>query len=74
MRPVEAHYEGGLLRPATPLPLKPGERVGLIVIRLPDPCRWNPAGLAKHLSGEDEALAESGIAEWSRALQKEDRS
>ncbi len=47
MRFIEAHYEEGLLKPEAPLSLKPGERVALIVVRPPDPKRWNLARLAK---------------------------
>ena len=41
MKPVEASYEKGLLRPAKPLPLGEGEHVRLIVVRKPDPTRWD---------------------------------
>lgn len=36
MRPVDALYENGLLRPVSPLPLRSGERVALIVVRRAD--------------------------------------
>ena len=73
MRPVEALYDGGLLRPTTPLALRPGERVGLIVLRLPDPSRWNLDRLSQFDRHEDLTLAEEGLAEWADALDAEDR-
>jgi predicted DNA-binding antitoxin AbrB/MazE fold protein len=45
MRPVEALYEDGMLRPAKPLNLRPGERVAVIVVRQPDASRWDLARL-----------------------------
>ena len=72
MRPVDALYENGVLRPVSPLPLRPGERVALIVVRRPDAGRWNFARLAAH-AGEDLALAEAGLNEWAAALDREDR-
>lgn len=59
MRFIEARYEEGLLKPDTPLALTPGERVALIVVRHPDPKRWNLERLAKLAELElatDEAL------------------
>ena len=73
MRPVEALYENGLLRPVSPLPLRSGERVALIVVRRPDPSRWDVERLTAH--GEDDiALAEAGLDEWAAALDREDRA
>jgi predicted DNA-binding antitoxin AbrB/MazE fold protein len=71
MRTIEARYENGLLKPEEPLALRPGERVALIVVRQPDPKRWNLDRLATS-GGEDLALAEQGLAEWSEALNAED--
>jgi len=51
MRPVEALYENGLLRPAKPLNLRPGERVGVIVVRQADPSRWDLVRLAALVHG-----------------------
>ncbi|MBI4476508.1 MAG: antitoxin family protein, partial [Acidobacteria bacterium] len=48
MRPVDALYENGLFRPVSPLPLRSGERVALIVVRRPDPTRWDFSRLAAH--------------------------
>ncbi len=73
MRTVEARYEEGLLKPETPLALRNGERVALIVVRQPDARRWNLARLAKSSTGEDLALAEQGLDEWADALDAEDR-
>jgi predicted DNA-binding antitoxin AbrB/MazE fold protein len=71
MRPIEAHYENGLLRPSAPLALRPGERVALVVMRHPDPSRWDMARLASH-ADEDDALAAAGLGEWADALDRED--
>ena len=73
MRLVEARYEEGLLRPDEPLPLRPGERVGLIVVRRPDPKRWDLERLAKSGREEDLALSEQGLEQWAAALDAEDR-
>lgn len=73
MRTVEALYEEGFLKPETPLALRPGERVELIVVRRPDSRRWNLDRLAKSSSGEDVTLAEQGLAEWADALDAEDQ-
>jgi predicted DNA-binding antitoxin AbrB/MazE fold protein len=72
MRPVEALYENGILRPAKPLNLRPGERVGVIVVRQPDSARWDLARLAS-LPSEDADLAGAGLEEWGAALDREDR-
>lgn len=72
MGPVDALYENGLLRPASPLPLRSGERVALIVVRRPDARRWDSARLAAHPE-DDLALAEAGLDEWAAALEREDR-
>src|SRR5260370_15955915 len=72
MRPVEALYENGLLRPMSPLPLRSGERVAVIVVRRPDSSRWDLERIAAH--GEDDrALAEAGLDEGAAALDREDR-
>lgn len=73
MRRVEASYENGLLRPEHPLPLRPGERVGLILIRRPDPSRWDLGRLAAG-GVDDAAMAGAGLGEWADALDAEDRS
>jgi predicted DNA-binding antitoxin AbrB/MazE fold protein len=72
MRPVEALYENGMLRPAKPLNLRPGERVAVIVVRQPDASRWDLARLGSAPS-EDEDLADQGLGDWSSALDSEDR-
>ncbi len=72
MRPVDALYENGLLRPVSPLPLRPGERVALIVVRRPDSSRWDVTRLVAH-GDDDLALAEAGLEEWAAALDREDR-
>lgn len=72
MRFIEARYEEGLLKPESPLALTPGERVALIVVRHPDPRRWNLERLATSGAEEDRELAEKGLAEWADALDEED--
>ena len=62
MRPVEALYENGLLRPAKPLNLRPGERVGLIVVRQADPSRWDLARLAAASAVSLAAVAGAALA------------
>ncbi|MGC4089953.1 MAG: antitoxin family protein [Polyangiaceae bacterium] len=72
MRPVEALYENGILRPAKPLNLRSGERVGVIVVRQPDKSRWDFARLAAR-PAEDADLAAAGLDAWADALDREDR-
>jgi predicted DNA-binding antitoxin AbrB/MazE fold protein len=71
VRPLEALYENGILRPAKPLNLRSGERVGLIVVRHPDRARWDLARLASH--SDDADLASAGLDDWAAALDREDR-
>jgi len=73
MRPVDALYENGLLRPVSPLPLRSGERVAVIVMRRPDASRWDFERLATH-AADNLALAEAGLDEWAAALDREDRA
>ena len=70
---VEARYEKGLLKPTKPLALRPGERVNLIVVRRPDPNRWDLDRLQKTASVEDMELAERGLVDWSARLDEEDQ-
>lgn len=74
MRVIEAQYEGGVLRPVEQLSLRPGERVKLIVVRNPDPNRWDLAKLAKTANGEDFTMAELGLAEWAGELDATERT
>lgn len=71
MEPVEASYENGLLKPERPLPLRQGERVGIIVVRRPDSKRWDLSRLSSSAT-DDEELARAGLEEWVRALDAED--
>ncbi len=61
VKPVEASYEKGLLRPAKSLPLGEGEHVRLIVLRNPDPTRWDLDKIARVAGEEDVELAEAGL-------------
>jgi predicted DNA-binding antitoxin AbrB/MazE fold protein len=72
MKPVEASYENGLLRPAKPLPLVEGEHVRVIVVRKPDPKRWDLSRLSAAVDDEDTALTEAGLGAWAAALETED--
>ena len=74
VRVIEAQYDGSVLRPVEHLGLRPGERLKLIVVRNPDPSRWDLAKLAKTASGEDLALAELGLAEWADELDATERT
>ena len=72
-RVVEAEYEKGMLEPSTPLTLRPGERVHLIVMRQPDPKRWDLSRLAESPAAHEAVLAEQGLEGWAANLDAEDR-
>lgn len=72
MRLVEAQSESGLLKPTTPLALRPGECVHLIVVRQPDPKRKDRARLAKLDPADDVALTLQGLENWAANLEVED--
>jgi predicted DNA-binding antitoxin AbrB/MazE fold protein len=72
-RVVEAEYEKGMLKPSTPLTLRPGERVHLIVMRQPDPKRWDLSRLAESPAADEAVLAEQGLEGWAANLDAEDR-
>jgi predicted DNA-binding antitoxin AbrB/MazE fold protein len=74
VRVVQAQYEDGVLRPTERLGLRPGEQVSLIVVRRPDPSRWNLARLASTANGEDADLAEHGLADWAGELDASERT
>ena len=73
VRPVEAQYEDGVLRPVERLGLRSGEKVGLIVVRRPDPRRWDLARLSGTSNQEDSSLSEQGLADWADSLDKTER-
>jgi len=73
MEVIEAEFTDGVLRPMRRLPLRSGERVGIVVVRRPDPSRWDLARLSKVIQDED-TLTEAGLAEWETTLSHEDRS
>ncbi|MGC4070838.1 MAG: antitoxin family protein [Polyangiaceae bacterium] len=68
---IEACYQDGILKPAKPLSLRPGEVVGVIVTRRPDPRRWILGKLAANPT-EDEALATAGLDAWIDDLDTQD--
>jgi len=70
---IEAEFENGVLRPMRRLSLRPGERVGIVVMRRPDPARWDIDRLSKVRTADDEALAAEGLGNWAAALDREDR-
>ena len=69
---LEAIYEEGHLKLSTPLDLEPGQKVGVILARTPDPARWDSARFPSS-EAEDRMLAESGVVDWLDALDDEDR-
>ena len=73
VRLVEAQYENGVLRPVEHLGLRPGELVKLMVIRRPDPRRWDLARLATTPNQEDLSLSEQGLADWADSLDATER-
>jgi predicted DNA-binding antitoxin AbrB/MazE fold protein len=68
VRLIQAQYDNGVLRPAKPLPLRSGERVTVLVVRQPEPARWDLARLAGS-PDEDDALAHTGLDDWANALE-----
>lgn len=73
MEQVDARYDSGVLTPTKPLPLRPGEWVSLIVLRRPDPLRWDLDRLSLAARGDEADLAEQGLDRWLSALEDEDR-
>ena len=57
LRIVDAEYDRGMLKPSTPLALRPGERVHLIVMRQADPKRWDLSRLAESPAADETVLA-----------------
>ena len=74
VRLVEAQYEDGVLRPAERLGLRSGERVSLMVVRRPDPHRWDLARLSSTSNQEDLSLSEQGVGAWASSLDAAERS
>ena len=73
VRLVEAQYQDGVLRPVEPLVLPSGERVSLMVVRRPDPCRWDLARLSSPLNQEDFSLSAQGLGQWENSLDATER-
>lgn len=69
---IEAEFENGVLRPMRRLSLRPGERVGIVVVRRPDPSRWDIGRLSER-SADEAGLAEAGLADWGEALDHGER-
>ncbi len=65
---MEAQYENGILRPVEHLDLRSGEHVNLIVIRRPEPRRWELARLSSTSTQEDLTISEQGLADWADSL------
>jgi len=72
-RVVEAEYEKGMLKPSAPLTLRPGERVHLIVMRQPDPKRWDLSRLAQSPAADEAVLAEQERKRCQRDREKKVR-
>jgi len=72
-RRARLYGHGGLLKLTRPLPLRPGERVNLIVVRQPDRKRWDLERFRKTSTPEERELAEQGLADWLARLDKEDQ-
>lgn len=70
---IEAEFENGMLRPSSPLRLRPGERVGIVVVRRPDRSRWDLERLSRAPSSDESRLTEQGLGEWVTALDREDK-
>jgi len=66
MEVIEAEFNDGVLRPMRHLSLRPGERVGIVVVRRPDPSRWDLVRLSKAVPDEA-TLTEAGLSEWEAA-------
>ena len=73
VRLVEAQYENGVLRPVGRLGLRSGEHVNLMVMRCPDPRRWDLARLSSTSNQEDRSLSEEGLADWADSLDATER-
>ena len=73
MEIIEAEFDDGVLRPTRRLLLRPGERVGIVVVRRPDPARWDLVRLSKAGAAVDKTLAEEGLDDWASALDREDK-
>jgi predicted DNA-binding antitoxin AbrB/MazE fold protein len=73
MEVIEAEFKDGVLHPMRHLSLRPGERVGIVVVRRPDPSRWDLARLSK-IADDEKGLTESGLSDWESMLRHEDRS
>ena len=77
--PQTVSYDGDpfdVLVLGPPLPggaVAKGIIVGLIVVRRPDPSRWDLQRLATTGEGEDLALAKQGLGDWVDGLEAEDR-
>jgi hypothetical protein len=62
-----------MLKPSTPLALRPGERVHLIEMRQPDPKRRDLSRLAHSPAPDEAVLAEQGLEGWAANLDEKDR-
>jgi predicted DNA-binding antitoxin AbrB/MazE fold protein len=72
VRLVEAQYEDGVLRPIEGL--RSGERVSLMVVRRPDPHRWDLARFSSTSNQEELSPSEQGLGAWASWLDATERS
>jgi predicted DNA-binding antitoxin AbrB/MazE fold protein len=71
MASIEAVYDGSVLRPTHPLRLRVGERVRIIVLRQPDPARWDLARLSS-AETDDADLAATGLVDLADTLHRDE--
>jgi predicted DNA-binding antitoxin AbrB/MazE fold protein len=64
-RVVDAECNNGTLKPSTPLALRPGERVRLIMMRRPDPKRSDLSRLTQSPTADEADLAAQGLEGWA---------
>ena len=73
MKTFEVRYEDGVLKPAKPLPLTPGENIAVILVRPDDPRLKNLERFVATHAEELDYLTEAGLQEWVEMLDKIDK-
>jgi len=72
MEAIDARYEAGVLTPSSPLALRQGEWVRLIMRRRPDPSRWDLDRIRAAAGHVDEDLSMLSLDAWRAAPENED--